>query len=200
MRSPQRGVDALLAAAREVLREQGYAALTFSAVAVQARTTPESVEAAFGTRDRLFNDLLRAYSPLPDLEAALDSVAGDSVDELLRDAMRRMVAAADKHADILELAVLDAQVNNGAFLASISAAIFPKAKALLNRIETLGGLRPVSDAVLGRAFVALWIGFIVSERALPGIARLIARLLPQKVWLDGMMDLLLYGVLEDDAR
>jgi AcrR family transcriptional regulator len=189
-----------LAAAREVLREQGYAALTFSAVAAQARTTPESVEVAFGTRDRLFNDLLRAYSPLADLEAALDSVQGETADELLRDAMRRMVAVADKHADILELAVLDAQVNNGTFLASISAAIFPKAKGLLNRIETLGGLRPVSDAVIGRAFVALWIGFIVSERALPGIARLIARLLPQKAWLDGMMDLLLYGVLEDDAR
>lgn len=193
-------MDPLLSAAREVLREQGYAALTFSEVARQAHTTPQAVEAAFGTRARLFHDLLQAYSPLPDLEAALDAVEGESADELLRDAMRRMVAAADKHADILELAVLDAQVNNGTFLASVSAAIFPKAKALLNQIEAIGGLRPVSDAVIGRAFVSLWIGFIVSERALPGLARLIARLLPQKAWLDGMMDLLLYGVLEDDAR
>jgi hypothetical protein len=26
------------------------------------------------------------------------------------------------------------------------------------------------------------------------------RLFPQRAWLDGMVDLLLYGVLEDDAR
>jgi hypothetical protein len=43
-------------------------------------------------------------------------------------------------------------------------------------------------------------GFLASERIAPGAARFAMRLFPQRAWLDGMVDLLLYGVLEDDGR
>jgi hypothetical protein len=119
---------------------------------------------------------------------------------LLRDAMRRLAAVAEAHADYFELAVIDAQVNNGTHLAALSARLLPKALAFLGRLKATGDLRPFSDLVFGRTLVSLLIGYALSERVMPQIARTALRLLPGRVWLDGMVDLLLYGALEDDAR
>jgi hypothetical protein len=91
-------------------------------------------------------------------------------------------------------------VTTGAFLGNLNAQIFPKAMVLLEKIKATGQLRPASDVILGRTLVSLLLGFVLSERAVPQIARVAMRLVPQHAWLDGMIDLLLYGVLEDEAR
>jgi AcrR family transcriptional regulator len=192
--------DSLLAAAREVIREMGYSEANLEAVAARARMPLAAVKAEFPDKARLLDTLLRANSPLSDLEAALDAVQGDTAEDLLRDAMRKVAAALQRHEDFFELAVIDAQVNNGAFLSSLSAELFPKANALLGRVKATKQTRPVMDMVFARTLIALLIGFIISDRAVPGVARTAMRLFPQRAWLDGMTDLLLYGVLEDDAR
>lgn len=190
----------VLSAALLTFRELGYAETTLEQVARRAGLDADVVQAQFADKDQLFAALLRANSPLEALETALDGVEGETADEMLRDAMRRMVRVTHERADFFELAIIDAQVNNGAFLASLSAGIFPKARQLLNRMKATGQLRPVADVIFGRTLVALLIGFAISERAMPNIARQAMRLMPQRAWLDGMIDLLLYGVLEDDAR
>jgi AcrR family transcriptional regulator len=192
--------DALLAAALDVFRERGYTETTLDLVARRAQVDLDSVRARFASTDQLLSALLRAYSPLPDMEAALDSVAGESAEELLRDALHRLVKVTQQHAAFFELALLDAQVNRGAFLGNLNAQIFPKAMALLEKMKATGQLRPVPDVILGRTLVSLLLGFVLSERAMPQIARLATRLVPQRAWLDGMIDLLLYGMLEDEAR
>jgi AcrR family transcriptional regulator len=192
--------DALLAAALDVFRERGYTETTLDLVAQRAQVDPDRVRARFAGTDQLLAALLKAYSPLPDMEVALDSVAGESAEELLRDALHRLVKVAQQHTAFFELALMDAQVNKGAFLGNLNAQIFPKAMVLLEKIKATGQLRPASDVILGRTLVSLLLGFVLSERAVPQIARVAMRLVPQHAWLDGMIDLLLYGVLEDEAR
>jgi glucose-6-phosphate-specific signal transduction histidine kinase len=134
---------------------------------------------------------------ITDLETALDSVEGDTADEIVRDAMRRAVKAIQDNASVIERAARDMQMNSDALLSSLSTRLLPKALALLARLKDTGQLRPVADMILARTMVAMLIGFIATEQTVPRVTRIVMR---QRAWLDGMVDLLLYGVLEDDAR
>jgi len=77
-------------------------------------------------------------------------------DEILRDAMRKMVKAVQHHDEFLELAAIDMQVNNSAFVSGLSTQIIPKALELLKRLKATGQLRPVSDVILARTLVSLF--------------------------------------------
>jgi hypothetical protein len=134
---------------------------------------------------------------IKDLETALDSVEGDTADEIVRDAMRRAVQAIQDNASVIERAARDMQTSSDALMGSLSTRLLPKALALLSRLKDTGQLRPVADMILARTMVAMLIGFIATEQTVPRVTRIVMR---QRAWLDGMVDLLLYGVLEDDAR
>ncbi len=199
-RRPPDTRELILAAARELFTQHGYAETSLEQVAQHAKLDLTAVQRHYSDKEKLLAAMLRAYSPQAELEAALEAVEGESAADILRSMMHRLVAVAQRHEEFFELAVIDAQSNNGTFLSSLSAAIFPKAAQILSRMKANGELRPVSDAVIGRALIAMWIGYIISERALPQATRFAMRLMPQTLWLDGMIDLMLYGLLEDDAR
>lgn len=190
----------LLTAALDVFRTQGYAGTTLEQIAEEARLDIGAVRAQYADKSSVFSALLNTYSPLRDLETALDAVQGSTADDILRDAMRRIIRAIQDNQRFMELAALDVQANNGAFLASLSTKLFPRAAALLERLKATGQLRPVPDVILSRALIAMLIGFVLSEQAMPQVARMAMRMFPQRAWIDGMVDLMLYGILEDDAR
>ena len=205
--------DPILTAAAAIFREQGYASATFELVAQRARLSVEQVHSRFADKSALFAALLETTSPLPDLLIAFDTAQNNrqnaetdgeaaqaDAGEMLRDAMRLMVKAMQAHDEFLELAAIDMQVNNGAFVSGLTTQIVPKALELLKRLKATGQLRPVSDVILARTLVSLFMGFVLSERVMPQVARMAMRMFGQRAWIDGMVDLLLYGVLEDDAR
>ena len=190
----------LMSVALEVFRDYGYNATTLELVAQHAKMPLDKLRQQYADKDRLLAKLLTTYNPLPALLDALDSVEGDSAEDIVRDAMRRTVKAIEQHKPFIELAAIDLQVNNGNFLSNLSIQIMPKALAMLERLKSTGQLRPVSDLILARTIVSLLMGFVLSEQAMPQVARMAMHLFPQRAWLDGATDLLLYGILEDDAR
>jgi len=191
---------ALLTAARALYREMGYAETTFPHVAARAALSEDILLRHFRDREHLLSAVLTAHSPLADLLTALDRATGESAEELLRSAFHQLIAAISRREDFLDLALIDVQITNGAFLTTLTNGVFAKARGFLERMKTAGGLRPVSDMVIGRAIAALLMGYIVSERAMPALARTAMRMIPARAWLDGVLDLFLYGILEDDAR
>ncbi|MCC7205733.1 MAG: hypothetical protein IT323_00410 [Anaerolineae bacterium] len=190
----------MLDAAWALVRDPGIAALSLEAVAARAGQSLDAVRALYPDERHILNALRRAYSPMPAVREALAQAAGDDAADLLRDAMRRLVNVARQHETYFELVAFDAQERGSDGLAQLGADILGPAGEFLDRLKATGQLRPVSDAILGRMLAAFLIGYLVSERIAPGAARFAMRLFPQRVWLDGMVDLLLYGVLEDDVR
>jgi AcrR family transcriptional regulator len=190
----------VLDAAWALVRDPGFAATSLEDIAARAGLSPESVRARYPDKRHIVAALLRAYSPIPALRDSLAAVEGEDAAGLLRDAMRRLISVVREHEAYFELAFFDAQVNGDGSLSQLGADIVGPAGVLLDRLKATGQLRPISDAILGRMLAAFLIGFLASERIAPGAARFAMRLFPQRVWLDGMVDLLLYGVLEDNAR
>jgi hypothetical protein len=114
--------------------------------------------------------------------------------------MRRLVKVISDNQAFVELAAIDVMTNDGASLVGMGLKLFPRALGLMKRLKDTGQLRPVSDVILARTLVAMLLGFVSSEQAMPKIGRMAMNLFPQRAWVDGMVDLLLYGVLEDNAR
>jgi hypothetical protein len=146
-------------------------------------------------RDRLLMD-----AALVDFQAAIQAVPDGSAEDMLRDAMRRMVAVAEQHRVFLERLMTDDTVSQSAVLLAFTTRLLVPATHLLDRLKATGQLRPVSDLIIARTLVSLFMGIIVSERAMPQIARVALRVFNQRAWVDGMVDILLFGLLEDDAR
>ncbi|GEM_PF-1000928 len=190
----------VLAAALAIFRKRGYLNVTFEEVASAAHIEPTALRTQFADKEALLNTLLKTYSPADDLEAAIKGVTGENADDLVRDTMRRMIDVAQKYDFFFDLALVDMQVNNGSALTALSARLLPSAAMLLKRIKQTDQLRPAPDLIVARTLIALLMGFVVSERAMPQMTRMALRMFPQRAWVDGMADLLIYGLVEDDAR
>jgi len=135
-----------------------------------------------------------------DFETALTGVPEGPADEMLRAAMRRMVDAAHHHTDLLESLMVESAGSNTAALVTLSARLLGPANDLFRRIKKTGELRPISDVIVARTILSLFMGIVISERAMPQAARVFMRLFPERAWVDGMVDVMIYGLLEDDAR
>lgn len=192
--------DPVMQAAFDLFSRDGYPPTTLDSIAAAAGVPLVEITAQYGDKVAVLGAVLRTFSPQDEFGAALSAVEGDTAEDLIRDSAHRMVAVVEKHKAYFELATLDMQLHNGSAMSSLIPAVLPGTLALMNKLNATGQLRPVATPVLARTFVALLIGFVVSERAVPGVAQLAMRLFTTKTWLDSMVDLLLYGVLEDDQR
>ena len=143
---------------------------------------------------------LKHHEPTSAFEAAIAAVKGDDAADLLRDAMRRMIELTSRHMAYFELALIEADVYHGNTLNTLTGRILPAANVLLQRVKETNQLRPLPDWLIARALIALLIGFVASERAMPSGVKFAARLMPQRMWVDSLTDILLYGLIEDDAR
>ena len=190
----------LLQAGLDVFIENGYSGVTLEQVAARAQVDVSTLKAQIPDKETLLHTLLKTYSPLDAMRAAIGSVEGESAEDIIRGAMRRLVQIIDEYPAFVDLAAIDVQANNGAYLASMSTELLPGLLRLFDRLKTTGQLRPAPDPVLARTLVALLMGYVISDKAMPKAVRVAMRLFPQRAWIDGMVDLLLYGILEDDAR
>jgi AcrR family transcriptional regulator len=190
----------LLVAAFEVFKREGYANTTLAQIAKQAEQPVAEVTANYRDTAQLLAAVLKAHNPQAELRDALLAVEGESAEELIRDSTHRLIAVIQQHIPFFELAAVDMQVNGGNMLANLMTPLLPNVLQFTERLTKTGQLRPVPTPVLARTFLSLLIGYIVSERAMPSALQVMMRIFPQKAWLDSMVDLLLYGVLEDDQR
>src|SRR5689334_18354083 len=90
--------SALLTAAFEVFKRDGYANTTLAEVAKQADRPVEEITAAYRDAAQLLAAVLKAHSPLADIRAALAAVKGDSAEDLIRDSTHRLVGVIQQHA------------------------------------------------------------------------------------------------------
>ena len=194
--------DATLAlpAASALALFAGQPTVTLEAVARALGVERETLAARYSDVGLWLAALLRAQSPNADFDSALRAVSGETADELLRDAMRRLIDTAQRHSAYFELALIEADRYQGGTLTRFAAGLLPPANAVFDRIKATGELRPLPDWMIARAIMALFIGFIASERAMPPVVQTASRLLPQRAWIDGITDILLYGLLEDEVR
>lgn len=189
----------VLDAAFALFSAQGYQHVTMKQVAAKAGSSVAEIQQQYADKPQLLTAALRANAPQQQIRDAVNSIEGNTAETILRDATQRMVKVVQQHLKFFELASLDMQLNGSNVLASLLPSLLPDLMKLLERLKATDELRPVPLPLLARMFVAVLIGYIVTEQTMPQIVQVAMKFFPQKAWLDGMTDLLLYGVLEDHA-
>jgi AcrR family transcriptional regulator len=185
----------ILEAAEKLFKARGFHAVVLADVARESGVALPAVQLDFPDTASLLRKLLDKHSPRQEIELALRQLRTDSPETLVRTAVEKFVTILNAHARFVELAVIDVQVNEGAYLAELFGEIAGEAASFINRLSTMHGTRPISSIMLGRVFASLLIGFIATQQLAPQSARYAMRVYPSKAWIEGLSDIFLYGIL-----
>lgn len=189
----------ILESALTLFKERGYYNTELSDIATRAEIPLPAVQSHFAEKDALLKALLTYYTPKSELQIALSQIRTDTGAGMVRDAMRRTLNILNDTPEFLDLAMIDVQVNGGSYISKLFGALTSEGVSFITRLSAMPNMRPVSSIMLGRAFVSLIIGFAMSERMAPEGAQFAMRVVPEEAWIDGMSDILLYGIMHENA-
>lgn len=187
----------ILVAAEKLFTARGYHAVMMADVAREANIALPAVQTHFADKASLLAALMDQYSPQQELRTALLQLSSDTPQDMLRGAMQRFIEIFGARANFAKLAIIDIQVNQGAYIEAMFRDIASDAASFINRLSTMPGVRPVSSIMLARTLAALVIGFVVTQQLAPENAQFTMRVMPTKAWVDGISDILLHGILDD---
>lgn len=196
MISPLEADPRILIAAEKLIKTRGYHAILLADVATEAGVPLPAVQSHYPDKEALLEALLEKYSPKQDIQDALRQLRMDNPEELVRQAIHRLIEIFNAHQNFANLALIDVQVNGGKYLALLFKDLAAEAASFINRLSNLPGTRPISSIMLGRAFASLLLGFIATQQLAPEGAQFAMRVYPTKTWVDGITEIFLHGVLE----
>ena len=189
--------DLPLTAALELLRGDSLTLDRIGQVARLDSAADAEFRATCDSPGDWLHELLARHDPGAQFAEALRKVSGDFAEDLLRGAIRATIAIAQDQRTFLALAAIEAERYQGRTLDKLMGDLTPIATDLLDRLKATNALRPIPDWLIARVLASTLIGFIASESAIPAGLQWAARLMPARLWADGLTDILLYGILED---
>ena len=186
----------ILDAAEKLFRLRGYHAVMLSDIATEAGVALPAVQSHFPDKDSVLEALLQQYDPSDRIRVALNTLHSNNAEELVREAVRELIAIFNEHVRFANLVMIDIQVNDGMYISSLFSSLASEAAGFINRLSNMPDTRPISSVMLGRAFASILIGFVATQQMAPQGAQFAMRIFPEKAWVDGITDIFLYGILE----
>ena len=158
----------ILEAARRLFVSQGYHGTSMRAIAREAGgRAVAGLYNHFPTKEAIFRALIEERNPYDDLFAVLEAALADArtAPDFIRAALRQMLEIMPRHYDFLQLAQIDLREFGGQFVGAVlERTAFPRALALVQRVQALPGLKPVDSVVWLRLLASLVIGFMVTDQ------------------------------------
>jgi AcrR family transcriptional regulator len=185
----------IVTAAHRLFMERGFHGTSMRQVAQAAGVALGGIYNHFANKDDIFAAVLMERHPYFDVLPLMIAAEGDTLEEILRDAARRMVGVLEKRTDFLNLMFIEIVEFKGQHMPQLFQRIFPQVLALSQRfIANREELRPVPLLVMVRAFIGLFFSFLITEIFM-------ANLLPpegRENALDYFVDIYLHGVMRPD--
>lgn len=119
-------------AGARLISDRGLAAVTLESVAVSADCSVASLQAIFGTRDRLFGAIYERYSPVSDL-AVLFSDEAARIEDTLAGFYAAMLTGLTREPRVAPAMLADLLANPRGAVAQVFADYFPR------ELATIGG-------------------------------------------------------------
>jgi AcrR family transcriptional regulator len=164
--SPPAALDTLSRirdAALQLFLEQGYHGTSMRQIARRAGVAPAAIYNHLASKEALFVDLLSDLLPHRAMLRAMAEASGDSVEQLVSDATRRVaevLADQDPNLRLMFIELLEFQGRHAGFLAE---ELLPGALTFMVRLQQADGrLRPYSPMIIARAFFGLLMSYAVT--------------------------------------
>lgn len=150
-------------AALQLFLEQGYHGTSMRQIARRAGVAPAAIYNHLASKEALFVDLLSDLLPHRAMLRAMSEASGDSVEQLVGDATRRVaevLADQDPNLRLMFIELLEFQGRHAGFLAE---ELLPGALTFMRRLQQADGrLRPYSPMIIARAFFGLLMSYAVT--------------------------------------
>lgn len=183
----------ILDAAYRLFLERGFHGTSMRRIANEAHVALGGIYNHFSGKEEIFLAVLLERHPYLDVLQALKDSRGETLEDLVRDAARRMVGKLDNRKDFLNLMFVELVEFNGQHLPAFFSRFFPQVMEFAGRFqEKEQELRPIPAPILMRAFLGLFVSHQITEL-------LIEQDYPSEIKensLDYFVDIYLHGILK----
>ncbi len=183
----------IIQAAHALFLEKGYSATSMRQIASRAGIALGGIYNHFDGKEDIFAAIFAERHPYLQIVPLLEEAQGDSLEDLLRDLIRRMVAVLAERPDFLNLMFIEMIEFKACHLPAFVDKMLPRLQNFVARLEVAQArerLRPVPVFMIVRAFLGMFVSYAISEQiigSLPAEAR--------SESLDYSIDIFLHGVL-----
>lgn len=189
----ERTREDIVTAAHQLFLEQGFHGTSMRQIAHKAHIAVGGIYNHFSSKEEIFLAVLLHFHPFFDLLPAMNAAQGETVDEFVRDAARRIVGELGEGMEFLNLLFIELVEFKGRHVPQVFELIFPQVMEFAHRfLEGKDKLRPIPRPIIVRAFIGLFFSYVMTEM-------IIGKQLPPEMRensLDHFVDIYLYGILD----
>ena len=186
----------ILQAAHHLFLERGFHGTSMRQIAQEAGIALGGIYNHFSSKEDIFTAVFLERHPYRDVLPLMNTAQGETVEEFVRDAARRMVGGLGRRTDFLNLMFIEMVEFKGQHIPQLFQIIFPEIMGFAQRLQAeRQGLRDIPLLVVVRAFLGLFFSFLITEI-------MIADQLPlegRERALDYFVDIYLFGILKQGA-
>ena len=184
----------IIQAAQRLFVQQGYHGTSMRQIAKEAGIALGGIYNHFPGKAAIFETVFLEYHPYLEVIPALLSAEGNTLEEMVRSAAARMLAALEKRPDFLHLMFIEVIEFKSTHTNRLFAMIFPDALKIVDKFAAFPGrLRSIPPAILVRSFIGLFFSYYMT-----GI--LLTQDTPGDFSADALahfVDIYLYGILSE---
>lgn len=192
----------ILEAAKQLILKHGYTGTSIRMIAEAAEITPGAIYNHFKGKEELFNTLIDESMPIGDIWRELTTTEIKDPEAALKTIIRHMANALLGHEDYLKLGLIYAQERQAKGFRTLPPKLFPMFtafKAYVEKIQQKNDnlFRDIPVEALLRVLVSMVFGYVLTEFYLNPTETLG---LPDIDWVDSMVDIFMYGVVNPAPR
>jgi len=187
--------ERLLEVALDQFVRHGFHGTSMRQIAAAAGLAVGGIYNHFSSKEAIFAAVLDANHPYRVVEAALQEVRVPNLEAFVRETSARLWAMVQgKRERLLPLMFIELVEFQGQHLQAVAANLFPKVQAFMERLDqSTENRRPLPGPVVLRAFINFMVGHLIIETILSNSPPFQAMDID---WLEGTVDIFLYGVLK----
>ena len=156
----------IVQAAHVLFVRQGYHGTSMRQIAKKAGIALGGVYNHFESKQDVFREVFLAYHPYQEVLPAMMRAEGETVEEIVQDAIDRMIAALQDRPNFMNLMFIEVVEFNSQHARELfTTAVMPQFVQILQRTLQTDGerLRPIPPMMLLRAFFGLFFSYFLTE-------------------------------------
>jgi len=155
---------AILQAAHDLFIKQGYHGTSMRQIAREAHTALGGLYNHFPSKEAVFEAVFLAFHPYHQVFPLILAAQGADLEQLVQDAIQRMVQAVEGRADFMNLMFIEMVEFKSAHAQQLFASIFPQGMQILGHlVETYPEqARHIPAPMVVRTFLGLFLGYYLT--------------------------------------
>lgn len=185
----------IIQVAHDLFIKQGYHGTSMRQIANAANLALSGLYNHFPGKEDVFREVFLQFHPYQEVIPALSEAQGDSIEEILRDAMNRMITALQNRPQFLNLMFIEIIEMNSTHANELFLRIFPMFTQIAEDIyqKHHNRLRTISIPIFVRSFMGMLFSYFITELIFSPRAPVS---FTQNA-LDQMLDIYMHGVLQN---